>query len=125
MYAQAWKSLIKRCGVSELLAGLEKIVAALVGILFAIGGYVWKKTDGRVDALEKDRASKADLAALAAKVDAKADNSEMTIQRGNIKDLFEGQSAIRSEMHGNHITQMTAINTIATQVAMLVGRMEK
>jgi hypothetical protein len=111
--------------VSELLAGLEKIVAALVGILFAIGGYVWKKTDGRVDALEKDRASKADLAALAAKVDAKADNSEMTIQRGNIKDLFEGQSAIRSEMHGNHITQMTAINTIATQVAMLVGRMEK
>lgn len=101
------------------------MVAVLAGLLFAIGGHVWKRTEKKVDAMEKDRASKADLAALAAKVDLKADAAELLRQRNNIDALFSGQTAIRSELHNNHTAQMTAINTVATQVATLIGRMEK
>jgi hypothetical protein len=111
--------------MAEIVTALEKILGFLVAILFAVGGWVWKVTHAKVEAMEAGKATKADLQALALRIDGKADQSEMNRQRDNIAELFDGQTAIRKEMHDNHIATITAISGLATQVATLAGRMTK
>ena len=76
----------------DWLNDAKNAIYALIGALFAIGAHVWKKTEGRVDALEareSNKASKGELSELSKRVDAKADTLEMDRQRDNISKIFD------------------------------------
>lgn len=111
--------------MTEIVTALEKILGFLVAILFGLGGWVWRITHAKVEAMEANKVNKSDFHALSARVDTKADTAEMNRQRDNIAELFDGQTAIRKEMHDNHVATITAISGLATQVATLAGRMTK
>ena len=111
--------------MTELLNEARNAIYALIAALFGLGAHVWRKTEARVEALEAGKAGKADVEKLATKIDLKADETEMGRQRDNIAALFDGQTAIRKEMHENHVATMRAFGDIAAQVANLTGRIEK
>ena len=119
----------------DMIADLKHLVEWLVGLCLAIGAWVWKKTDRKVDEMDANKASKADfqahviaqraeLQALTAKVEGKASGDEMDRQRDNISLLFKQDSAIEAKMHDNQIAIMTTLQGMATQVAHIAGRLD-
>lgn len=111
--------------MTDLLSEAKHMIYALIAALFGIGAHLWRKTEGKVEAMESDKASKSELRDLERRIDAKADNAEMNRQRDNIAELFDGQTAIRKEMHENHIATMKALSDVAVTVANLSGHVRK
>ncbi len=118
--------------MSALIDTLWDAFKWLAGALFGLGLWVWKKTDAKVDALDAGKASKTDMEGvrkameqIATDLKSKADEVEMNRQRDNISALFNAQTSMRQEMHANHVAMMTTMNTIATQVANIAGRLER
>ena len=118
--------------MTALLDMLTDAVKWLIGALFGLGLWAWKKTDAKVEAMDATKASKADMEGvrkameqIATDLKSKADEAEMNRQRDNINALFNAQTSMRQEMHANHVAMMTTMNTIATQVANIAGRLEK
>lgn len=119
--------------MSDLILGAAKdLVKWLAAGLFGMGWWVWRKTDAKVDSLDAGKAGKSDLQDVRRAVEqlqtdlkGKADESEMWRQRDNIAALFTAQTGMRQDMHANHVAMMTAVNTIATQVANIAGRLDK
>ena len=115
-------------------------VGAAVAVGAGVGvGVAWERAraevEGRAElqrAMDATKASKADMEGvrkameqIATDLKSKADEAEMNRQRDNINALFNAQTSMRQEMHANHVAMMTTMNTIATQVANIAGRLEK
>lgn len=118
--------------MSALIDMLGDLLKWLVGAVLGLGLWIWKKTDGKVEALDATKASKTDMEGvrkameqIATDLKSKADEAEMNRQRDNISALFNAQTSMRQEMHANHVAMMTTMNTIATQVAKIAGRLER
>lgn len=103
--------------MSELLGEAKNVIYGLIAALFGIGGWVWRITHAKVEAMETGKASKADLQALAAKVDAKADIGEMDRQRDNIAKLFDKLDEYGRRAEDRHRELLTALHTGLAQKA--------
>lgn len=111
-----------------IIDSAKELIKWLAAGLFGMGWWVWRKTDAKVE----EKAAKSELQEvkrtveqLHAELKGKADETEMDRQRDNISALFTAQTGMRQDMHANHVAMMTAVNTIATQVANIAGRLEK
>jgi hypothetical protein len=84
----------------------------------AVVSVFWRK----LSEMEKNSVAKADFEALVRKVDGKANNDEMDRQRDNIASLFDGQTAIREDMHKNTRDILTAVGALSREVGQVIGQ---
>lgn len=118
-----------------MIADLKHLVEWLVALCLGIGAWVWRKTDRKVDDMDASKASRADFEAHKAEhraamqslqsiVNSKASEDEMGRQRDNISQLFKQDSAIEAKMHDNQVAIMGTLNTMASQIAHIAGRLD-
>jgi hypothetical protein len=110
---------------------LSDAVKWVFGLLIGLGAWIMRKMDSKIDAaatkadFESHRkANQEEMRMLAHELRAKADDAELGRQRDNITQLFAQDAAIRNEMHTNQVSILSTLNTIASQVAHIAGRMD-
>lgn len=97
--------------MTELLGDAKNAIYALIAALFGLGAHVWKRTEAKVDALENGKASKVDVAIIAAKVEGKADSFEMDRQRDNIAKVFDKLDEYSRRAEDRHRELLIALHS--------------